>query len=123
MKYKSKIYARALVDVLSDKKILAHEKKIVDNFLNILRKNRDIHKIKEIIFLAENLLFKKTGKRKIVLETARKIGKKNILESFLKDGDFLEEKIDVEIIAGIKIVINNNRQLDFSLEKKLQEIF
>ncbi len=121
MRYKSKIYAEVLVDLITGKKV--EENKIINNFLKLLEKNGDMKKAKEIISLAEAIFLKKTGNKKIILETARKIDTKNIVKDFIKKGDVVEEKINPEIISGIKIIINNEKQLDFSLFKKLNEIF
>lgn len=120
-KYKSKIYAQALADAVFDKK--TEEKKIIANFLIILEKNRDLKKANEIISLTEELILKKTGNKKIALETARKIDIRNFINKFTNNGDIIEEKINPELIAGIKIIINNDKQLDFSLQKKLQGMF
>ena len=119
MKIKSKIYAKALFDLISDGK----SKNITEKFLALLIKNRDIKRAKEIVLLAENELLKQTGNKKITLETARKVDTKNIVKDFYKKGDVIEEKIKPDLIAGIKIIIDNNKQLDFSLHKKLSEIF
>ena len=80
-------------------------------------------KAKEIIALAEGLFLKKTGNKKIVLETARPLNSRSVFKKIKKEGDIIEEKINPELIAGIKIIVNNSRQLDFSLRKKLQQIF
>ena len=63
----------------------------------------------------------KSGNKKIVLEMARQ--NKVILKSVIKKNDVVEEKINPELIAGIKIIIDNERQLDFSLKNKLDKIF
>lgn len=125
MKYKAKDYAKALVDLILQKGKPAEDKKILDNFLKILEKNGDIKKAKEITALAESIYFKKTGKKKIIIETARKIdqSQRNLLRSLEKEGDITEEKINKELIAGIKIIINNEKQFDASMQRKLQKIF
>ena len=46
-----------------------------------------------------------------------------MLKDFFKKGDSIEEKINPEIIAGVKIVIDHEKQLDVSLQKKLQQLF
>ncbi len=122
MKYKAKNYAEALSDLMLEKKV--EDKKIVDSFLEFLEKNRDIGKAKEIIALAEALFIKKTGRRKVVVETARRIKpkQKELLDSIMQKGDIVDEKINKDLIAGIKIIINND-QLDLSMQKKLQNIF
>jgi len=122
MKYKAKIYAKTLADLMTENKTEAQEQKIVENFLKLLEKNGDMKKAKDIVALAENLFIKKTGRRKIILESARKVDKKEILKSFERQGDIVQEKIDKNLIAGIKITIND-RQLDYSMRKKIQELF
>lgn len=120
---KVKTYAKALAEILSKKGI--DEKKIVDNFLKLLEKDGLKAKAKEILNLTEDLLLAKEGKRKITFETVRKMtaAQKKLLENFVKNGDVVKEKINPEIIAGIKIIINNSKQLDASLQSKLQNIF
>lgn len=125
MKYKSKDYAKALVGLILKETTLTQEKKLSDNFLNLLKKNRDSSKAKEIINLAELLFFKKTGKKKIILEIARKMDseQKNLFKYLVKKGDIIQEKINKELIAGIKIIVNDEKQIDFSMLKKIQNIF
>jgi len=122
MKYKSKIYAKALVDSLTTLKP-ANDKKIVVNFIKLLQKNQDTKKTKEILALTEKLLLKKTGNKKVVLEVARKIDTKNIIKSFTKKGDSIQEKINPALVAGVKIMIDGDKQLDLSLQRKLENIF
>jgi len=123
MKIKPKIYARVLVDVMMSKKNTGNEKKIVDNFLKLLKKNVDVKNAMEIIRLAEVFILQKTGNKKITLETAREIGRKNIFKEIVRRHDIVEEKIDPELIAGIRITVNGEKQLDFSLKNKLDKIF
>ena len=120
MKYKPKIYAQALIDSILDGK--TDDKKITANFLSLLKKNQDIKKAGQILLLTEQLLLQKTGNKKVVLETARKIGTKNMVASFAKKGDLVEEKINPALIAGVKVIVNNEKQFDNSLLAKLNKI-
>lgn len=122
MKYRAKQYAETLVGVMAEKKTLAEEQKTVEKFLKFLEKNGDMKKAKEIVSLAEDLFIKKTGKRKVLIETARKVGPKEFFKTFEKRGDIVREKIDKNLIAGIKITIND-KQLDYSMRKKINELF
>jgi len=81
-------------------------------------------KSKEILDLTENLLLTKHGKSRVTFETARKmtLSQKKILDNFVKKGDVVKEKINPELIAGIKIIINDSRQFDASMQSKLQRI-
>ena len=122
---KTKLYAKALAEVLNKPSFAkAQESKVVNNFVRLLISQGYEGKSKEILDLAENLLLQKQGKRKITFETARETtpGQKKILESFIKKGDVVKEKINPELIAGIKIIINDSRQFDASMQSKLQKI-
>jgi len=121
---KTKLYAKALSDVISKKMSAAEEKKVIGNFLKLLAKTGQEKKAKEILSLAEDLLLFKQGKRKIIFQTARKMtaGQKKLLRDFVREGDVVKEKIDPELIAGIKIIINDSRQFDSSMQSKLQNI-
>lgn len=121
MKYKAKIYAKALADSILDSK--AENKKIINNFLKLLERNQDLKKSEEIVLIAENMLLKKTGNKKVILEIARKIDTKDAVKDFVKKGDVIEEKINPKLVAGIKVIVNNDKQLDFSLLRKLENIF
>ena len=114
-KYSPKIYAKALVQLLPDENATAI-------FLDFLAKNGDMKKAGQIISLAEDLWYKKTAARKISVETARHI-EANPLKDFLREGDKVTKKINPQLIAGIKITVNGEKQLDFSLQKKLKELF
>jgi len=122
---KVKLYAKALAEIILQKHTPAEEKKIVDNFLKLLEKSGMEKKAKEIITLAEDFILRKQGNSKITFETARKASalQKKLLQSIAKEGDIVNERISPELIAGVKIIINNEKQFDGSLQKKLQNIF
>lgn len=121
---KVKIYTKALAEIILQKKEV-QDKIIAVNFLKLLEKEGLRSKVKEIISLAENLFLAKQGKHRIIFETAREItsGQKKILHEIAKKGDVIEEKINPDLIAGVKIIINNERQFDASMLKNLQQIY
>ena len=118
-----KLYALALADVIAKKISLQEEKKVIYNFLKLLEKNGKLKNAKKIISLTQKYYLEKTGNKSIILQTARKSDTKSLLKSLYKEGDIAEEKVNPALIAGIKIIINNEKQLDFSLSKKLNDIF
>jgi F0F1-type ATP synthase delta subunit len=123
MKYKTKDYAKALADILSEKKI--DEKKISGGFIKLLERQNDLKKSKEIIELAEFLLAKKNNKKLVTFETARKLSeaqRKMLLKS-TEVGDIIKEKINPELMAGVKIIVDNEKQLDQTLLKKINSLF
>jgi len=113
----------ALAQAILDKK--ADEKKIAKNFMLLLIKSGYLGKAKSIVDLAEEIILKNKGNKKITIETARKLTAENrtLLKKFIKDEDMVKEKINSDLIAGVKIVVNNEKQFDNSMQKKLREIF
>ena len=122
MKNNTILYAKALAEILSQKEF--DKEKIVKNFVKLLIDNGCESKSEEILTLTQDLLLQKEGKRKIMFETARAVtpGQKKLIESMVKKGDVINEKINPELIAGIKIIINGSSSFDGSLQSKLQKI-
>jgi len=117
MKYSSRIYAQLLVELIEEKK-----EGTAERFFQLLQKNGDVKKAKDIIQLSEKILLKKLGGRKIRVEMARPDAM-NMVKSIATHKDIVEEKINPELIAGAKITIDDEKQLDYSLKHKLDEIF
>ena len=123
---KIKLYAKVLAEIISKKGGVSatDEKKIVNNFVKLLLSSGFEKKSKEILDLTEDLLLAKRGKKKVTFETARKItaGQKKMMDNFIDNGDVVKQKINPELIAGIKIIINDSRQFDSSMQSKLNKI-
>jgi len=120
---KIKLYAKALSDVIAKRKV--DEKKIIKNFIKFLISSGYTKKTNQILDLAEEMLLKKQGKRKIIFETARSLTPKTraFLEEFVKEGDVVKEKINQDLVAGIKITVNNEKQFDNSILNKINNIY
>jgi F0F1-type ATP synthase delta subunit len=114
VKYSSKIYAQLLVELIEEKK-----DSVVEKFFELLKKNGDLKKSKEIISLVGKMLLKKQGGRKIIIETARP----QKIQNIATERDSVEEKVNPELIAGVKITVDDEKQLDYSLKNKLDQIF
>lgn len=125
MKYHSKIYAKALCEAMAITKTSQEKEKAMKELLRIVLLNGDQSKLKEILVRVEEIILKKAGIKKIIVETARPLAKQNIMliRSLVKPSDLLVEKIDSSLIAGIKITVNEDLQLDGSLSGKLNQIF
>ncbi len=124
MKYSAHIYAKALAEVLADAKP-AHEAQIAKNFLALVRRNGDEMHLRKILEEAARMARGKGGVRKVTLETARQLGQpqREILKSFLKPSDVIEERIDSELVAGVRVIVDDEKQFDGSLKGKLDRLF
>ena len=97
---------------------------IAKNFLELVRKNGDEGHMKKILEEASRFARGRSGVRKVTLESARSLkpSQRAALAGFMKHGDVLEERIDPDLIAGIKIVVNDEMQFDGSLRSKLNKL-
>ncbi|MDP3883307.1 MAG: F0F1 ATP synthase subunit delta [Candidatus Staskawiczbacteria bacterium] len=133
---KVKLYAKALAEVILGKKPArqnagafgakeTNTDEIVKNFIKVLDKNGQTRRAKEILNLAEDMILRKQGKNKITFEIARRLASEHrvMLKEFVKEGDVVKEKINHELIAGVKIVVNGDKQLDMTMRKKLGSLF
>ena len=126
MKYAPHIYAKALVEVLSapaERGVMSDDE-IAKNFLAIVRKNGDEGHLRKILEEASRFARGKSGVRKVTVESARALGpsQKVAVGHFIRPGDMVEERIDPELIAGIKVVVNDELQFDGSLKNKLNKV-
>lgn len=128
MKYSAHMYAQALVEALDDH-VEGHDGKaknetvIGKNFLELVRKNGDEGHLAKILEEASRLSRKKSGVRKITIESARELNpsQKTAVKHFMHAHDVVEERIDPELIAGIRITVNDETQFDGSLKNKLNK--
>ena len=123
MKYTPETYAKALVEAVA-KHPKKEDGRLVKNFLAVLTKNGDSSALRKIVEIAESLMLKKTGNVKWVLETARPLARaKSVIKTLVKHGDAIQEAVHPELIAGIRIVKDGEREFDGSLRRKMDKLF
>ncbi|HUC01605.1 MAG TPA: F0F1 ATP synthase subunit delta [Candidatus Paceibacterota bacterium] len=123
MKYPPHIYAKALVEVLSAP-AGPHKRsddEVAKNFLALVRKNGDERHLRKILEEASRFARGKSGVRKVTIESARPLApaQRRSVAHFTKPGDVVEERVDPDLIAGIRIILNDEMQFDGSLKTKL----
>lgn len=124
MKYTTKMYANAFCDVATDAKNTANADKYIKNLLLLVKSNRDQKKLKDILSVVEKIIIKKTGGRKLTIESARPLTQalERTIKSIAKPTDIVERKINNQLIAGIKVNINDEFMLDGSFSTKIKKI-
>jgi F0F1-type ATP synthase delta subunit len=125
MKYPAHIYAKALAEAIVGTKGKAAEDAVVKNFIALVRRNGDEAHIRKLVEEAARMVRGRMGVRKVTIETARTPSgaQKKTLEQFIKAGDVVEERIDPALVAGVKIILDDELQFDGSLKGKLDTIF
>jgi F0F1-type ATP synthase delta subunit len=132
MKYSVHDYAKALDKAIVDSAAgpVAKKEAIVKNFLGLIRKNNDEARMKKILDEAARLARGRhrgqaDATRQITIQSARPISKaqEKMLQSFLHAEDIVEYEIDPELVAGVKIIVNDEMQFDGTMKAKLDKIF
>lgn len=127
MKYSISDYAKALDRAISD--ATAKPDVIVKNFMALIRRNGDEGRGKKILDEAARMARRgRSGKalaREVVIQSARPLSKSQeaIVKHFLKPGDMSEYQIDPSLIAGIKMIVNDEMQFDGTMKAKLDKLF
>lgn len=124
MRYSIRQYAEALLLALEDKN-RRERREVIGRFLVVLRKKRDGAKLTQIIKTLELLQLKKEGLHKVVLESASPPGLKikTEVEKILGKKIFIEERINPELMAGIRILVDEEIFIDASAKRRLDVLF
>jgi F0F1-type ATP synthase delta subunit len=125
MKYSAYTYAQALAGAITDPNAAPSEE-IMKNFIALVLKNGDGAHLKRIVAETVRLVHRKNDIRDVTLESARPLGeaqKKIALGHFAQPNDDTHEKISPELIAGVRVTVNDELQFDGSLRAKLDALF
>ena len=124
MKYSSKSYARAFSELAHDADV-NREKELWANLASLIRKNGDIAKADAILEEALHELVRSRGGRYIKIETARPLAealRREVRQGFKKD-DLIKETVTPSLVAGMRVTVNGEQELDESLQRKLNKLF
>jgi len=123
MKYKPEIYAKALIAVIE--KVPENKRdKITKRFVELVIDSGDIGRGDKILEAIQKLWAKETGRNLIKLEFARPVEKEiiNKLKKNLSEKDLIEITQNPDLIAGVRVTINDEKELDNTLRHKLNTI-
>jgi len=125
MKYSVTDYAKALDAVLAEKKNDAERETAARKFLAFVERNGDEGRLRVILEAASRLAREKRGVREVVIASARPLSKaqEKMLAQFVKPHDAVSYAVDPALVAGVKIVVNDETQFDGTLKAKLEKLF
>ena len=111
MKYAPHIYARAFLEVKPDP----------EKFLSVVLKNGDYERLDKIVEAIEMREVQAHGGRIVELEFARisELAKKFKFSSH----DRVHTKINPSLVAGVRVTVDGEQELDVSLQRKLNKLF
>lgn len=124
MKYTPKQYAAALIAALKEKKG-EERKKTMRRFLALVVRKGDGGKLGLMVREFEKQYLRQEGLKKVALESAGPVSDKlrEELETIFGKNIFLQEKINPRLLAGVKILVNDELLVDASAEIQLQKLF
>ena len=117
------LYADAFVAALAGGQ---DAKKTTERFVATIRKHNDWSRRHDIANSCEKKLRRLEGRDLITIESARELSpaqKKKLAALWETKKCDIEYRVNKSLIAGVKIIINDNRELDGSLKQKLAKIF
>lgn len=122
MKYAPELYAEAFIQALDESAEHASRDALVARLLAVIEKNGDNARKGKILNAVRRAFIKKRGGREITIETARAQQHIDLGHYFTKE-DEIETRVNTDLIAGVRITIDGERELDTSLHRKLSRMF
>ena len=122
MKYQPQLYARAFVQALEEG---VPEATAVQKCIRMIFRMEGARAAWRVVDAVRRELVRSRGGRLVRVETARLLDERarNKLRSCWNDVDHVEEYTRPELAAGVRIVVNNEREFDGSLKRKLDKLF
>lgn len=120
MRYSVNNYVSAFSEAVKS----ASQEKAIEGLVGLLKKTGDIKHSKKILEAIHKKLVNEKGGKWVNIETARESSLKKIsLKHSFSDKDHLELSINPELVAGVRITVDGQEELNNSLENKLNKLF
>ena len=124
MKYKPEMYARAFAELLVQIPQDRHER-LADRLLALLKQNGDEKLLPKVVALVTKRIAKEEKIKTVRVEVARATAVQSLhaLQKTFSQKDHVTVEVNPDLIAGTRVTINDELQLDYSLARKLQKMF
>lgn len=124
MRYTSKQYAAALLGALEGAPA-GRRTDVMRRFFAVLRRHKSMGRLDAIVREVEKISLQKRGVRKVVVESAAPLSEKTKKEIQERVGKKLQffEKVEPELLAGIRILIDNDTLIDASGKRQVERMF
>ncbi|KKT82168.1 MAG: hypothetical protein A3B99_03735 [Candidatus Yanofskybacteria bacterium RIFCSPHIGHO2_02_FULL_44_12b] len=121
MRYPLNNYVDAFMEALEK----ASQEKAISGFVRLLKKTGDIKAADKIFTAIHKKMINLDGGRWVKVETAREISEKKLeaLEHKFSKKDHAVFSINPDLVAGLRVTVNGEEELDNSLQNKLNKLF
>lgn len=120
MRYPAHVYAHTVRDVMSQGISLDD---VLQGLARMLVKNGDATHSERIGLAIEEELTKSHGGKWVTLEVARETNVSERLKKMFPISDRVTLHVNPGLIAGVRITINNEEEIDMSFERKVKQLF
>ena len=123
MRYSPALYAKSLFEVL-DGAVASEYDSILQNFKKTVEKYGDISRMNSIIESFEKLVVTSNGGKIVEIETARDMDSDNQskISKLFKSEDLIKKSINPSLVAGVRVEIDGEKELDYSLAGKFRKM-
>lgn len=124
MRHSPLIYAQALKQALAEVSA-SQQDSVLKNFKAVLVKNGDQFLGDKVVVFLEEILTREALGKVVTIETARPLSSLELepLRERFSASDLIRFKISPLLIAGVRITVGEDRELDLSMARKLKQIF
>ena len=92
--------------------------------VKLLKKTGDIKHFNKIVEAIHKKLVNEKGGKWINIETARESAlKKEKIKHNFSEKDYIDFKINPELVAGMRVTVDGEEELDNTLNQKLKNLF
>lgn len=124
MRYRPEHYARAFAELVGETPPERH-RALIRRLVATVARRGDLDRIGLVLRLVEQELVRRRGGRWVTFEFARPAPERRLatLARALARRDRIEAKVTPELIAGVRVTIDGERELDLSLRRALRALF
>ena len=124
MRYSPTLYAKAIREVIKETP-KPHHDDVVKNFCEMVAKNGDLTSSPKIVVAIAEQEAHEHGGKVVNVEFAREMSEaaiKKVTKRFHAH-DLVSVKVTPALVAGVRITVDNEKELDESLQRKLNKLW
>lgn len=122
--YSADTYATAFLEATST--LSGHSREeAVKRFVALVHKQGNARRLPQVAETFERMVVKKEGGKYVELSVANELAEKLLkeLKSNFSNKDHVTTKVDQTLIAGVRVTIDGEHELDWSMQARLNKIF
>ena len=116
-------YAEALYKAYQETRLEKDRRLVLERFFGLIERQGALSLLPQIAQELDRVAAKSEGGKHVVIETARASKSASKIKAAFSKNDYVEERLNPDLIAGVRIIIDGERLLDRSLSRRLSSFF